>query len=304
MTNRWDETWHRLIEWTKGQGPSERLSAQILLHEGYGDLDPSHPLGGKDGGKDALCTKNGKKWIMAVYFPRGQKEFSAIESKLNDDLKGVKKNAADGIIFVTNQELRLKERSTLASKASAVEIFHLERLTNILDTPEMSGVRKQFLDIDFSDTEIKQGISTIQSQMEHLQALQTGGDSFCYWMLYYFDMKENFARDFGIIRQGKYPLYDLRFRITDLVAGRDIFSREWGELNSPADYTHMRWSLPNEAYYRVFFHARNGNWHQDLQLKKSDKAGCWLVATKVPQRNFEHIDNGFLEEFGAIKWSP
>ena len=53
MTKRWDETWHRLREWTNGQGPSERLSAQLLLSQGFTDLDPSHPLGGKDGGKDA-----------------------------------------------------------------------------------------------------------------------------------------------------------------------------------------------------------------------------------------------------------
>lgn len=72
MTTRWDETWHRLREWTDGPGKSERLAAQILLEEGYESLDPSHPLGGPDGAKDAVCVKSGKKFIMAVYFPRGQ----------------------------------------------------------------------------------------------------------------------------------------------------------------------------------------------------------------------------------------
>jgi hypothetical protein len=28
---RWDETWHRLLEWTSGQGPAERLAAQVHL---------------------------------------------------------------------------------------------------------------------------------------------------------------------------------------------------------------------------------------------------------------------------------
>jgi hypothetical protein len=27
----WDETWHRLREWTAGQGPSERLAALLLV---------------------------------------------------------------------------------------------------------------------------------------------------------------------------------------------------------------------------------------------------------------------------------
>ena len=62
MTNRWDETWHRLREWTNGQAPSERLSAQILIDAGFDGIDPSHPLGGRDGGKDALSFKQGKKW--------------------------------------------------------------------------------------------------------------------------------------------------------------------------------------------------------------------------------------------------
>ena len=39
---RWDETWHRLLDWTSGQAPSERLSAQVLLADGFSCLDPSH----------------------------------------------------------------------------------------------------------------------------------------------------------------------------------------------------------------------------------------------------------------------
>ena len=72
MSHRPDETWHRLREWTYGQAQSERLAAQLLLSEGFTDLDPSHPLGGPDGKKDAICRKDCEKWIMAVYFARGQ----------------------------------------------------------------------------------------------------------------------------------------------------------------------------------------------------------------------------------------
>ena len=151
MTNRWDETWHRLQEWTNGQAPSERLAAQILLHECYKDLDPSHPLGGKDGTKDAVCKKDSQQWLMAVYFPRGQQNFAEIKKKFLGDLEGVKANKADALAFVTNQELRLAERQELSKFAGniPIELFHLERITAILDKPEMHGVRKQFLGIDF-----------------------------------------------------------------------------------------------------------------------------------------------------------
>ncbi len=150
MVERWDETWHRLREWTSGQGPSERLAAQILLAEGFTNVDPSHPLGGRDGGKDALCHRDGIKWAMAVYSPRGQQGFSAIKAKFLADLAGAKENDASGIAFVTNQELTLSEREELTRTAGdfKVELFHIERATAILDQPRMSDVRKQFLSLE------------------------------------------------------------------------------------------------------------------------------------------------------------
>lgn len=154
MSLRWDETWHRLREWTNGQAPSERLAAQILLSQGYTDLDPSHPLGGKDGLKDAICFKGRKKWVMAVYFPRGQQPLKDIKDKLIHDLQGVAAANADGLVFVTNQELRLSDRKAIKALAgkTPIRLFHLERITAILDQPLMSAVRKQFLGIDFDPT--------------------------------------------------------------------------------------------------------------------------------------------------------
>lgn len=145
---RWDETWHRLSEWTSGQGPSERLAAQLLLEDGFTSLDPSHPLGGRDGKKDAIAWRSNEKWVMAVYFPRGKKSFNDIKEKLLHDFAGVALNNADGLAFVTNQELSLRERSELQeSVAGSVEIYHLERITAILDKPAMLSVRAQFLGI-------------------------------------------------------------------------------------------------------------------------------------------------------------
>ena len=51
------ETWNRLLKWDKGQAPSERLTSLILESEDYKSIDPSHPLGGKDGLKDIICEK-------------------------------------------------------------------------------------------------------------------------------------------------------------------------------------------------------------------------------------------------------
>lgn len=152
-SKREDETWHRLREWAKGSHSAERLAGHLLSSDGYDSLDPSHPLGGPDGLKDALCQKNGDKWIGAVYFPRGQKSFTKTKKKFIDDFAGVEENNADGIAFVTNQELSLSEREELSSYADKADIFHLERNAHLLDRPENYGVRLQYLNVGMSKEE-------------------------------------------------------------------------------------------------------------------------------------------------------
>lgn len=148
---RFDETWHLLLEWTLGQAPSERMAALLLDEEGFESIDPSHPLGGKDGGADALIQKNGEPWVMAVNFPRGQRSIKDITDKLTSDVEKAKSKEPKpvGVAFVTNQELRLAEREELGKVGgdTKVELYHLERITTILDRPHMAGVREQFLGI-------------------------------------------------------------------------------------------------------------------------------------------------------------
>ena len=73
--NEGRETITELRNWDRGQAASERLAGKILSYEGFDNVDPSHPTGGPDGGKDFVCFFNGKKWIGAVYFPNGEKTY-------------------------------------------------------------------------------------------------------------------------------------------------------------------------------------------------------------------------------------
>lgn len=149
------ETFNRLLNWDRGQAPSERLAAIILSKEGFKGIDPSHPLGGKDGLKDMTLSFDGKRWIGAVYFPRGQQTFSDIKNKFTHDLEGIKANNAEGLAFVTNQELRLRERKMLSELALDidVQIYHLERILSLLNTPSFYGIRMEFLEIEMSKEE-------------------------------------------------------------------------------------------------------------------------------------------------------
>jgi hypothetical protein len=140
------------------------------LYEKFESVDPSHPLGGRDGIKDIICKKGGSKFIAACYFPRGQQTFGIIKKKFSDDLEGVLKNGADGIAFITNQELTLSEREELSEliKDKEVEIYHLERIAAILGQPVNYGIRLAYLDIEMS---IEEQLSYTASKDQFIQDL-------------------------------------------------------------------------------------------------------------------------------------
>lgn len=309
---RFDETWHRLREWTAGQAQAEGLAAQVVAGrgEGFSGIDPSHPHGGPDQGSDGQMLRDGVKFIMAVYFPRGQKSFSQIRKKFRLDLAGAYRNEGAGIVFVTNQELTLGERDSLIklAKQCAVEIYHLDRVASILDRPEMGGVREQFLDIPPTTDAV------LIARMDRLESVHTGGDTFCYVMLYNFDIAKKIARDFATIKVGEFNLYDLHIRMVTFPDPEDansrpveVINKELGEHNSPAWGAIVEWPMLDRLYVRIFFSARNGQWHQDLQLLRSDEDRCWLAATRVIGRNgrdvlFTHTDHEFVERFGDPEW--
>jgi hypothetical protein len=151
-----DETLNRLLNWSDAQKASERLASHILSSEGFKSIDPSHPSGGPDGSKDILCKKNRLLWVGACYFPNGQKPFRDIQEKFLHDAKIISRDKTiKGFIFVTNQKLTLGEREKLKKsiKIHNIEIFHLERITHILNKPENYGIRLEFLDLEMNKEE-------------------------------------------------------------------------------------------------------------------------------------------------------
>lgn len=171
---------HRLMIWDKGQAEAEGLAAVILSNEGYRGIDPIHPLGGPDNGKGIVFTANGTRWIGAEYFPTKGMSFANIKNKFLHDLKGVKKNNAKGMAFVCNQKLTESERVELKMLANDldadVDIYHLERLCSLLNTPIMYGARLRFLGIEISKEEElafleaanKKNFDAIQKKLDEL----------------------------------------------------------------------------------------------------------------------------------------
>lgn len=147
----------KLKFWRGGTIGAERLAATILQIDGFSAVDPQCPLGGPDGLKDLLCEKNGWRYVAAAYFPTNEQTFNAIQAKFVHDLDGVSKNAADGLVFITNQSLTPGERKVLSglagSKGHRSILYHIERLRSLLDSPSGYGARLEFLDIDMSREE-------------------------------------------------------------------------------------------------------------------------------------------------------
>jgi len=131
------------------------MCAALLHLEGYGDIDPQHPLGGPDGLKDVLCKKNGKKWVAAAFFPATLPRFREVKDKFIHDLTGVAKNSADAMAFFVNQHLTIGEREELRSQSPnpEVEIYHLERIRDLLDSPKGCGIRLEYLRIPMTEEE-------------------------------------------------------------------------------------------------------------------------------------------------------
>jgi len=155
-----DETWYRLKEWTKGSKEAERLASQTLRFEGFKFLDPSHPLGGPDQGKDIICHKDDKTFLIAVSFSKNDLSWSKLKKKFTDDLKNLKEQ--QGFIFFSNQEISVTKRQELKNIDSEIEIdiYHLERISQALNSPSCYGVRLEFLDIDMTKEEQISFIST------------------------------------------------------------------------------------------------------------------------------------------------
>lgn len=309
------ETWDRLLNWDIGQAPSERLAAHLLRSEGYESIDPSHPLGGKDGGKDIICKKDGIELLAAVYFPRGQQNFTTITKKFTGDLKGVSKNNVKGIVFVTNQELTLSERKILTdiNKNIIVEIYHLERISSLLDSTNNYGIRFEFLDIEYTKEELlafqaardKEYYDRIEdlnkkltditlkleSHVNDLIGYSTGGTGYGYIDINRIPLDTD-QIDFCFITKEKYPLFNLKIDIFKILPNRlSYFHNFYLQETTPksAKSLDLLIDLHNviEQKYHIKYSSRNGFFSQTLLLYKIND--YWESITRVYDNNEQII---------------
>jgi hypothetical protein len=124
-------------------------------------------------------------------------------------------------------------------------------------------------------------------QYADLLASINGGDSFAYMWVDANTIKSGDTAQTWIIRNGKFPLFNLTLEITDMNNPSVNGNMRIGEMSGggemhgqPLAGPGLRVSTP-EGYYRLLFTARNGVWSEDIQWKKSPKNGQLIFASRV-----------------------
>ena len=148
---------------------AERLAAAILSIEGYESIEPQAPLGGPDDRKDILAKVGEDRVLAAVYFPGGDKSFADVKAKFLHDRDGMARHGCDRFVFLTNQNLTLGERADLKEAGDAAdEIYELQRITGILDSPPGYGLRLSYLHIPMTAEDQIAYFDTIERRLTRL----------------------------------------------------------------------------------------------------------------------------------------
>jgi hypothetical protein len=145
----------------------------------YTREQPRRPKGGPDGGRDIEAIYQGAILVWgAVGFRNGggadDPARQEIEEKFKSDLdRAVAENASlAGFVFFTNVDLtptRIANLKTYAQEKNIkiIDIFDMERLRHVLDSPEGLIARVQYLDIPMSATEQAALVSKFGNQLQN-----------------------------------------------------------------------------------------------------------------------------------------
>ena len=139
--------------------------AVLALDKRFTEVNPRHPRGGPDGGRDIEAVFRQEQRVFgAVGFINqandSNEQKKIIQKKFGDDLESALAAAPkpEVFVFLTNVNLTIGEKNELVSKAKAkhlehAEIIDRERIRIALDSPDGFAARFQYLGISMSEAE-------------------------------------------------------------------------------------------------------------------------------------------------------
>ena len=180
----------------------ERLCCAVLaLDNRFAEVNPRHPRGGPDGGRDIEAVfRQEQRAFGAVGFVNqandSNEQKKKIQRKFGDDLERALVAAPEVFVFLTNINLTISEKAELVSEAKArglghAEIIDRERIRITLDSPDGFAARFQYLDISMSEEEqasffskwgddiqslVATGFQRLEGTLERLLFLQEARD--------------------------------------------------------------------------------------------------------------------------------
>ena len=187
-------------------------------------------------------------------------------------------------------------------------------------TGQFFRVKKQTkVEDSFGSMEVrfKELMDKLEAKAEETIAYISGGDD--YPLIQFCQMDSPNAWGFIVVNHGKYPLYEVTVRITDL--------QQLARANDPSSVSsaqlgtiiHIGNMIPSQLYrlfkidvkdyselaFNIFFTARNGNFSQLLRLKKINDS--WMSAIKIVNKDGnairEHVDEIFPRDAtGNVNW--
>ncbi len=200
----------------------EQLCRAILaIDKRFSDVQPRHPRGGPDGGRDIEAifrdeslTYGAVGFINQANDSKEQKRtiIEKFTSDLNVALEANKRPSV--FIFFTNINFTIGEKDTLIEKAKKKNITHCEildreRLRITLDSPDGFSLRFQYLNIILSEEEqasffarwgddiqsvISTGFQRVEGTLNRLLFLQESTDPLSHLTLS-FELKEKYSSD-------------------------------------------------------------------------------------------------------------
>jgi hypothetical protein len=214
-----------------------------------------------------------------------------------------------GFLWIELSAVRLERETqeTLQAEARAEQLRHFSEIgTGIQRSIEQNN--EAFAK---TMTGINAGINT-----------STGGNSFCYAIFLSSSIGATGMPIF--VHQGNFPLYGVTARFVNInempkkMAGPQTIenylgsdtTEEIGDLRVAGSLFNLTWRIPisdkNHQSFRIIFDAKNGEWAQDLELRKGADGNILqaLRVVKTVGKNtftiFRKIDKGFPEN--EVHW--
>ncbi len=203
--------------------------AILATDKRFSEVNPRHPHGGPDGGRDIQAIFTGEQVAFgAVGFVNHANDSDEQKKKIKDkfcsDLESAlkAKNDLEVFVFMTNVNLTLGEKNKLAEVGLATnlkhcEIFDRERLRLSLDSPFGLAIRFQYLNLPLSEAEqssffaqwgdeiqsvISTGFQKIEKTLDRMLFLQESEEP-----LRYFNVLFEFDRVYDADEIGHFRLF-------------------------------------------------------------------------------------------------